>query len=172
MLDLDPLHRIAGHALLATAIGTPLRMLRCESRPTSDDDFAVHVDCKLFRQDVEHAAIPLMFTVAMISFSEARPRGGAAPDFIDGDEFTPADLLEHLRFIDSELRMRIDYLRGRMVKTGVRVTRAGILHVDTVNRGEVLPRWVGWLKGKPHLRVVPPLPASEDSGPEDNHGDQ
>lgn len=168
MLDLDPIHRASGHGLLKAAVGTPLQLLRCESRPTTDGDFAVHVDCKLLREDVRHAAIPLIFTLAMISFGEARPRGLSEADFVDGAEFTPADFVEHLHFEDGELCLDLDYLRGRMVKTHVRVSKQGILHVDTVNRGEVLPRWVNWLKGKPHLRALPTL-VDESASDGDQH---
>lgn len=169
MLDLDPLHRASGLVLLKTAVGTPLRILRCESRPTTDDDFAVHVDCKLLREDVRHAAVPIVFAVAVISFGEAKPRGMSEADYFAGDEFTPADLVEHLHFEHGEIRLDLDHLRGRMVKTHIRISRDGILHIDTVNRGEVLPRWVNWLKGKPHLRALPTLVNNDVARDESDH---
>ncbi len=104
--------------------------------------------------DVEWGAIPLVYTLAALSFADARPRGLSDRDFEDEDQLTAADLLERLEFRDGNLHCSMDYVRGRCVKTDIRVQPDGRLNLATRCRGEAAVHWLERLKGKRRLEVV------------------
>jgi len=104
--------------------------------------------------DVEWGAIPFVYTLAALSFSDARPRGLSDRDFEDDDQLTTADLLENLEFRGGTLYCCMDYVRGRCVKTDIRVQPDGRLILATRCRGEAALHWVERLKGKKRLGVV------------------
>ncbi len=89
---------------------------------------------------IEHCGLPLVFTLAMLSFHGARPRGAADDWFEDDDQFTAADMLRHPRFERGKLHLGVDHLRGRCVKTTVEADAAGKVFLETVNRGVVVRR--------------------------------
>jgi hypothetical protein len=107
-------------------------------------------------EDHEWGAFGLIFCIAVMSFHDARPRGVSGMDFEERDEFTVADLHDHLRYERSELRFSADYVRGRCVKTDVTVRPDGSVTIATRNRGESALRWVQLLKGRKHISALPP----------------
>jgi hypothetical protein len=82
-----------------------------------------------------------MFALAVLSFADARPRGVSDMHFADGDEFTVADLLAHLRYQRGELHFDADYVRGRCMKTDVTVRPNG--HVTLATRCRARRRSAG-----------------------------
>ena len=50
--------------------------------------------------------------------------------------------------------MDTDYVRGRMMKTRIRVWPTGVVEIDTTNRHQMATRWIETLKGKKHLRLI------------------
>jgi len=95
-----------------------------------------------------------MFVLAMLSFNDARPRGYSEKEFIERDELTVADFLGGLRFIRGELHLDLDYIRGRCVKTAIRVRRDGKVTLETRARGDSAVHWVERLKGQKRLELV------------------
>jgi hypothetical protein len=91
-----------------------------------------------------------------MSFHDARPRGVSGMDFKERDEFTVADLHDHLRYERSELHFSADYVRGRCLKTDITIRPDGRVTIETRNRGESAPRWVQLPKGRKHLAAVAP----------------
>lgn len=147
--------------LLASAAILPIRILSSEA--TEDPAFSAHrLRVKILRDDVEHGALALMFALAVLSFHDARPRGSSEIDYVERDEWTLGDLCQHLRFRKGALSLDTDYVRGRMMKTRVRVWPTGVVEVETTNRHQMATRWIETLKGKKHLRIVsadaPPAP--------------
>jgi len=65
-----------------------------------------------------------------------------------------ADFFEGLRFVDGELQLDLDYVRGRCVKTSIRVRQDGALSLETRGRGESARFWIDRLKGKKGLQLV------------------
>lgn len=104
--------------------------------------------------DVSWAAFGFMFTIAALSFDGARPRGYSDKDFVEADEFTVADFFAHLRYEQGTLKLSVDYLRGRCVKTDVRVRTDGTVMIETRGRGDAVLRWLDRMKGKKTLSVV------------------
>jgi hypothetical protein len=58
----------------------------------------------------------------------------------------------------TKLRMYVDYLRGRCIKTTVEVASDGNVRLETVNRGKAALTWVAKLQGKKLLQAAPPKP--------------
>jgi hypothetical protein len=121
----------------------------------SNEGPAVHIEMKVEEEGLDHYAIPLIFALSVLSFHDARPRGASGHWYEDDDQFSAADLLRHLRYEEGELRLYVDYLRGRCVKTDIKCGSDGRVTLNTVNRGEAATRWVDTLRGKKHLRPVP-----------------
>lgn len=58
-----------------------------------------------------------MYTLAMLSFHDARPRGVSGESFEDDDVLRADDFIRELRFRRGQLEVYFDYVRGRCVKT-------------------------------------------------------
>ncbi len=131
----------------------PVRVLSSEA--TEEPDFSSHrLRVKILREDVEDGALALIFAIAVLSFHDARPRGTSDIHYIDGDEWTLDDLCGHLRYSRGVLGLDTDYVRGRMMKTRVRVWPTGVIEIETTNRHQMALRWIDTLKGKRHLRLA------------------
>jgi hypothetical protein len=156
------LDRSAGYQLLETASlvdfkrGEPLIQTCTDGENLFlQVDLVFGVDDEDEPEDIaEWASFGLIFTLAVLSFADARPRGHSDIDFVDDDEFTVADLFECLRFANGELRFSADYLRGRCMKTDITVRRDGRVILSTRNRGQAALRWLDRLQGKKTLKLV------------------
>jgi hypothetical protein len=139
--------------LLARVAILPIRIL--SSTATEEPDFsAQHLRVKLLRDDVEDGALALIFAIAVLSFHDARPRGTSDIDYIERDEWTLDDLCGHLRFWKGALSLDTDYVRGRMMKTRMRIWQTGVAEIETTNRHQMASRWIAMLKGKKHLSLA------------------
>ena len=104
---------------------------------------------------VEWSAFGFLFTLAALSFHDARPRGMSKLDFQPGDEFTVADFFECLTFGDRGLCLHTDYVRGRSMKTDVTILPDGSVRLTTWGRGKSALRWLDQLQGKKRIAEVP-----------------
>lgn len=104
---------------------------------------------------VEWSAFGFLFTLAALSFHDARPRGMSELDFQPGDEFTVADFFECLTFGDRGLCLHTDYVRGRSMKTDVTILPDGSVRLTTWGRGQSALRWLDQLQGKKRIAEVP-----------------
>jgi hypothetical protein len=104
---------------------------------------------------VEWAAFGFLFTLAVLSFHDARPRGLSAIDYHPNDEFTVADFLDCLSYKHGELRLQTDYVRGRSMKTEVTIRQDGSVTLTTWGRGQSALRWLDQLQGKKRIAPVP-----------------
>ena len=102
----------------------------------------------------EWAGFGFIFTLATLSFGDARPRAYTGPNFVEKDEFTITDLFEGLKFVHGELHFSADYIRDRCIKTHITVRRDGRVTLETTNRGEAATRWLDRLKGNKMMAVV------------------
>jgi hypothetical protein len=135
-----------------------LEIANTEITPTvGNDDLHVRIEMQVDDELIESCAFGLIFVLGVLSFADARPRGVSGNWFEDDDQFTAADMIRNLRFENGGLRMYVDYLRGRCVKTRVEVAKNGRVVLDTVNRGQAATRWVDQLRGKKFLRPVASL---------------
>lgn len=127
-----------------------------EIAPTvGNEDFSVRIEMQVEEDGVEHIAFPVIYTLAMLSFHDARPRGVSGQWFEDEDQLTAADMLRRLEYRSGKLHLYLDYLRGRCVKTTIEVDSDGRVLLQTVNRGQAATRWVEKLKGRKNLQAVP-----------------
>lgn len=104
---------------------------------------------------VEWGAFGFLFTVASLSFHDARPRGASERDYQANDTFTVTDFLDGLAFGQGEVRLQTDYLRGRSMKTNLTIRPDGTVTLTTWGRGESGLRWLDQLQGKQRIAAVP-----------------
>lgn len=143
--------------LIRSATLWDFEITKTEIEPTvGNEDFGVKIEMQVEEDGVEHCAFPLIYTLAMLSFHDARPRGISGEWFEDKDQLTAADMVRKLRFEHGRLRLYLDYVRGRCVKTGIEIDKDGKVLLQTVNRGQAATRWVETLRGKKTLQAVPP----------------
>jgi len=159
--------RLVSNRLLETGILVGFRQGEADVRTGPDEaEFLVRIELTLGSDEgedemdedpaelAEWAALGFLFTLASLSFADARPRGLSGPDYIEGDELTVADFVEGLRYERGRLRFTADYLRGRRVKTDVEVRPNGTVELATRGRGKAALRWLDRLKGKRLMEVI------------------
>jgi hypothetical protein len=154
--------RSAGFALVETGTLAKFEVTSTHVEPSPDGEtLCVRIEMQLGEageddgeDEVEWAAFGFMFALALLSFNDARPRGYSEQEYVERDELTVADFLAALRFIRGELHVDLDYVRGRCVKTSLRVQRDGKVTLETRARGDSALHWVERLKGKKSLELV------------------
>lgn len=118
----------SGHHLIETGTLIEFRILDSRTEPGLDkENVEVSVDLIFTADDddvdprdiAEWGAFGFLFVIATLSFHDARPRGHSDRDFLPEDELTVTDFLEGLSYRQEELHVRIDYVRGRSVKTDI-----------------------------------------------------
>jgi len=140
------------YKLVHDALLLDVDLIETDARPTAlAEDWAVRIQLRTDPDLIQSCAHGLLFAIGAISFNDARPDSGEW--FEPSDQFTAADLLEHLRFEQGKLRLHIDHLRGRSVKTTVEVASDGKVRLETVNRGQSAVAWVTRLQGKQLLQL-------------------
>lgn len=146
------------HKLIHDASLLDIEIVESDARPTvGDEDWNVRMQLQVDEDLIETCAHGVIFAIGVLSFHDGRPRGVSGQWFEDDDQFTAADMLRHLHFENGKLRMCLDYLRGRCVKTTVEVASDGVVRLETVNRGKAALNWVARLQGKKLLEAVPPM---------------
>jgi len=139
--------------LLARLANLEIEVVRSDLE--EEADFSTHrLECRIPPEAVPHAGLALVYALGLMSFLEARPRGRSERDFADDDEWTPGDLLRGLAYQQGELVFDADYVRGRMMKTRVRVRPDGGILVSTRHRHAAARRWIDAIQGRHHLRLV------------------
>jgi hypothetical protein len=150
------------HKLIHDASLIDIEVIESDANPTvGDEDWHVRMQLQVDEDLVETCAHGLIFTIGVLSFHDARPRGISGEWFEDNDQFAAADMLNHITFERGRLHMYVDYLRGRCVKTTVEIGSDGKVLLETVNRGKAALNWVARLQGKKLLKaVLPGVPGS------------
>lgn len=156
MSDADDRNTPIEHKLIHDASLLDIKVIETDSKPTvGDEDWNVRMQLQVDEDLIETCAHGFIFTVGVLSFHDGRPRGASSQWFEDDDQFTAADMLNHLHFENGKLRMYVDYLRGRCIKTTVEVGSDGMVRLETVNRGKAALKWITMLQGKKLLQAVP-----------------
>jgi len=149
--------RLIAYKLIKDASLIDFEILKTDIRPNvDDDDKLAKIELQLEEEMVDTCGLGVMFTLCVLSFHDGRPRGASGHWYEDEDELSLSDFMEQLRYEEGKLRVYIDYLRGRCLKTGVTLHPDGRLVLETVNRGEAATRWVDRLQGKKFLRPSKP----------------
>ncbi len=112
------------------------------------------VTLKVTEEDIQWCVFAFIYSIAVLSFADARPRGMSDLDFEGDDEFSVKDFFECLHYEYGQIRFHADYIRGRCIKTSITAEKDGTVKIGTVNRGEAASRWVDKLKGKKLIQIV------------------
>ena len=160
---MDDVSRPAWQQLLETGILVQFRILDTHTESAPDkESVAVRADLIFTGDDAdtepsevaEWGACGFLYTVALLSFDDARPRGYSENDFLAKDNFTAGDFFECLSYRNGELHLGIDYVRGRCMKTDITVRPDGTATLQTWGRGQTALRWLDRLQGKKKLALV------------------
>ncbi len=141
--------------MLRYAAMARFRVLRVEGEEHGDLSWQ-RVTCHLHREDVPCAAVPLIYALGVLSFDDARPRESSEIEYEEKDEWLFSDLTGRLRLERGTLLFDSDYVRGRMMKTRIRIASDGRFVIETRNRYEMTRRWLDRLRGVRHIRMAPP----------------
>jgi hypothetical protein len=157
----DNEHSAALH-LLETGTLVGFRVLHEEVTPGPDEgDFSVRIDVQFHVEEdhdpaelAEWAAFGFVFTLGVLSFADARPRGYSEAEYNADAQFSVADFFRCLRYRRGELHFYADYVRGRRLKTDIVVRPDGVVTLSTFGRGKSALRWLDRLRGKNVLQPV------------------
>ncbi len=69
-------------------------------------------------------------------------------DYQEQDVWSLEDFFRHLSFEHGKLRYDADYVRGRLIKTVVEISKDGTILIKTRNRADLASQWVEYLLGK------------------------
>ena len=153
----------AWQQLMETGALVEFRVLDTSTELSSDNEnLAVRADLVFTGNDedtdpaevAEWGAFGFLYTLASLSFIDARPRGYSEKDFLPKDRFTVGDFFECLSFRQDGLHLRADYVHGRSVKTDITVRPDGTVTLQTWGRGQTALRWLDRLQGKKMIGLV------------------
>jgi len=99
-------------------------------------------------------AFAVLFTLSLMSFTYAAPRGYSENEFIPDEEWNLEYFLQGLEFENGKLKYSGDYVSGRHMKTDITFETGGRVTVETRNRGKGADRWMMHLQGKKHVKAV------------------
>lgn len=99
-------------------------------------------------------ALGVLFTLSLMSFTYAAPRGYSAYEFQPDEEWNISYFLQGLSFEDGCLKYSGDYVSGRHMKTDITFEPGGLVTLTTRNRGRGADRWMIHLQGKKHIHEV------------------
>lgn len=159
-----------GGELLRTGLLVSFRILKEEvlQAPADEAEFGMRVELKFTAEEgeeeqdedevaedtAEWGSLGFLFTVAVLSFAEAKSRGYSEVEYEERDELTLADFIQHLRLVRGELRFDADYIRGRRVKTRISVCSKGTATLETIGRGKAPLRWLERMQGKKLMQLI------------------
>jgi hypothetical protein len=161
---MDAIRSSAAQSLLEIGALARFRIVDTHTEVSPDNEnFFVRVDLVFEGDDgdaepdeiAEWAAFGFLFTLAALSFHDARPRGASTVDYQSKDGFTVADFFDGLSYRHGELHLQTDYVRGRSMKTDATIHKDGTATLTTWGRGQSALRWLDQLQGKTRIAAVP-----------------
>ncbi len=99
-------------------------------------------------------AFSVLFTLSLMSFTYAAPRGYSEIQFEPDEEWNIEYFLQGLEFEYGCLKYSGDYVSGRHMKTTIIFEPGGKVTLDTRNRGKGADRWIMHLQGKRHIQQI------------------
>ncbi len=151
--------RIESHRLLEQTIGVMnIKIISNEfqAMPGYDgESCSFHkVVFHIEEEEPDIFAIGILFSLALMSFTDAAPRGYSAHDFIPDEEWNLGYFMQGLEFQRGHLRYYGDYVSGRMMKTEILYEPGGKITLIAINRGKNAEKWMTLLQGKHHVNLV------------------
>ena len=99
-------------------------------------------------------AVGVLYTLSLMSFTFAAPRGYSAEHFIPDEQWNLGYFVQGLEFRNNRLCFTSDYVSGRLMKTDIIFEPNGKITLSTRNRGRGAERWMMHLQGKKHIKPV------------------
>jgi hypothetical protein len=144
--------------LLEHTVGIPLEILSKEFKEVPGYEGTVHsyqeIVFQIKEEEPDLFAIGVLYTLSLMSFSFATPRGYSAEYFIPDEQWNLGYFVQGLEFRDKHLCFSSDYISGRLMKTDIIFESGGRVTLTTRNRGRGAERWLTHLQGKKHIRPV------------------
>jgi len=109
---------------------------------------------QLQEEEPDLFAFGILFTLSLMSFTHAAPRGYSENEFIPDEKWNIEYFLQGLEFHNGRLKYSGDYVSGRHMKTDIIFEPGGRVALETRNRGRGADRWVIHLQGKKHIQEV------------------
>ena len=116
--------------LVKTGTLVQFRVLDTHTEPAPDkENVAVRADLIFTSEEeeidpadvAEWGAFGFLYTLALLSFTDARPRGYSEKEFLPEAHFTGSDFFVCVSYRQSGLQWRADYVLGGCVTTEMRV---------------------------------------------------
>ena len=147
-----------GNQLLAETVGTPIEIISndYEEMPAVEDTVSTYQEIvfQIKEDEPDDWAIGVLFTLSLMSFSFAAPRGFSEIHFIPDEDWSLEYFLQRLRYRWRKICFTSDYVSGRLMKTDIDFQSGGKVKIVTRNRGRGAERWLTHLQGKKHIEAV------------------
>jgi len=147
-----------GYQLLYETVGIQIKTVSNHFEETPGFEGSVNTYQEIVFQIKEEEpdtwAIGVLFTLSLMSFSFAAPRGASEMHFVPDEEWNLAYFVRGLRFRWKKLCFTSDYVSGRLMKTNIDFEPDGKVTLTTSSRGKGAERWLTHLQGKKHIAAV------------------
>ena len=141
------------YRLLEETIGIPIKIISDEfNEIVSNTHHKIVFQIK--EEEPDLLAFGVLFTLSLMSFTFAAPRGISENYFIPDEEWNLEYFVQGLEFENKNLRFSSDYVSGRLMKTDLIFASGGRVTLTTRNRGKGAQRWLQHLQGKKHISPV------------------
>ncbi len=141
------------HRYLSEAIGIKVEIILNEYNEFHENQHQKIV-FQIKEEEPDLFAFGVLFTLSLMSFTYAAPRGVSEMHFEPDEEWNLEYFLQGLEFERGCLRYSGDYVSGRHLKTTINLEQGGRVTLETRNRGKGADRWMIYLQGKRHIQGV------------------
>ncbi len=157
LLEIDMDYKI-DLQLLHETVGINIRIISDDYNeiPTGMDVNNTHhkIVFQIEEEEPDIFAFGVLFTLSLLSFVYAAPRGISEINFIASEDWNLDYFMNGLEFKNKCLCFSADYISGRLMKTDIRFESGGQVTLITRNRGKSADRWLLNLQGKKHIQMV------------------
>jgi len=138
---------------LAETVGIPIEIISNEYNEFHGNEHQ-NIVFQIKEEEPDLFAFGVLFTLSLMSFTYAAPRGYSENEFIPDEEWHLEYFLQGLEFERGRLKYSGDYVSGRHMKTTIIFEPDGRVTLDTRNRGKGADRWMIHLQGKKHIQEI------------------
>lgn len=152
-------HEELAHKLLNETIGISIETISNDfeeipggkaSSPTTYQKIIFQIK----EEEPDFYAVGVLFTLSLMSFTYAAPRGYSGNFFVPDEQWNLAYFVQGLAYVRQNLLFSADYISGRLMKTDIVFETGGRVELSTRNRGRGAERWLTQMQGKKHIRPV------------------
>lgn len=147
-----------GYQLLYETVGIQIKIIsnHYEESPGFEGSVNTYqeIGFQIKEEEPDDWAIGVLFTLSLMSFSFAAPRGASEMHFVPDEEWNMGYFVKGLRYRWKKLCFTSDYVSGRLMKTDIAFEPDGKVTLTTSNRGKGAERWLTHLQGKKHITAV------------------